>query len=278
MDNITQLFPQPVQELPLEGAYLAHDLRQYTQQSGKPFVYTNFVVSLDGRIAIARPEDKGLTVPKATANDRDWRLFQELAAQADLIISTGRYLREWVEGKAQEILEVDNPKFTDLRDWRSERGLSPQPDIAIVSHGLDFPIPPELSSGGRKFVIVTTMHANPARVEDLRAQGIRVIVAGEDSVDGAEMVAQMAGLGYKTIYSTAGPNVMHLLAASRVLNRLYLTHANRLLGGHPFASVVEGTRFDPPLDCRINTIYLDPHGLDGLGQLFISYDVEATAH
>src|SRR5690242_10250320 len=120
MDEITQLFPQPVQNMPLKGAYLAHDLRQYAERSGKPFVYSNFVVSIDGRIAIPRNKGKGLRVPPATANDRDWRLYQELAAQADVLISSGRYLREWAEGKAQEILQVDDPKFADLRRWRQK--------------------------------------------------------------------------------------------------------------------------------------------------------------
>ena len=54
---------------------------------GRPFVYTNYVTSIDGRIAIPRPEGQGMMVPKETANDRDWRLFQELAVQADVIIS-----------------------------------------------------------------------------------------------------------------------------------------------------------------------------------------------
>ncbi len=61
-------------------------------------------------------------VPKDTSNPRDWRLYQELAAQADLFLSTGRYLRDWAEGNAQEILQMDNPKFADLREWRIARG------------------------------------------------------------------------------------------------------------------------------------------------------------
>jgi hypothetical protein len=100
---ITQLYPLPPTERPLKGTYLAHELRLYSQQSERAFVYSNFVTSLDGRIAIPHPSKPGLMVPKNTANDRDWRLFQELAAQADLIISTGRYLRDWAEGRAQEI-------------------------------------------------------------------------------------------------------------------------------------------------------------------------------
>jgi hypothetical protein len=52
MDHIVQLYPLPSQERPLKGTYLAHQLRQYSQASGKAFVYSNFITSLDGRIAI----------------------------------------------------------------------------------------------------------------------------------------------------------------------------------------------------------------------------------
>ena len=92
-DSILQLYPLPVIEKKLEGLYLAHDLRQYLSVDGQAFVYANFIASVDGRIAIQHPSGEGLTVPKSTANERDWRLFQELAAQADIIISSGRYAR-----------------------------------------------------------------------------------------------------------------------------------------------------------------------------------------
>lgn len=56
------------------------------------------------------------------------------------------------------------------------------------------------------------------------------------------------------------------------LNRLYLTQVNRLLGGQPYASIVEGPLLDPAVNLTINTIYLDSDGIDGLGQLFVSYN------
>ena len=91
-----------------------------------------------------------MVVPKKIANKRDWRLFQELAAQADIIISSGRYLRDWAEGRVQEILRVDDPEYADLKEWRLAHNLSPQPDIAIVSNSLRFPIPDVLTAGGER--------------------------------------------------------------------------------------------------------------------------------
>lgn len=270
--SVWQLFPFPSVEMPLNGLYLAHNLRQVSVASGKPFVYGNFITSLDGRIAIKHPTRPGLVIPKETANDRDWRLYQEMAAQADIIISSGRYLRDWVDGRAQEILQVEDPRFADLRDWRSDRGLPPQPDIAIVSGSLNFPIPDVLTARGRKVIVFTVANADPGRVNEIEAKAGRVIVAGQDSVSGDRMVHYMTELGYHTIYSAAGPKILHLLLSGGVLNRLYLTFANRLLGGREFASIVDGGLFSPAIDMTLNALYYDSHGIAGLGQLFAVYD------
>jgi riboflavin biosynthesis pyrimidine reductase len=228
---------------------------------------------VDGRIAIPHPSGDGLTVPNSTANERDWRLYQELVAQADIILSSGRYLRNWAEGRAQEILQVDDPRFADLRAWRQARGLAPQPDIAIISASLRFPIPDVLTAGGRKVIFFTAAHPDPARVKEIETQVGPVFVAGERGVDGDRMVKHLSELGYHSIYSAAGPKVAHLLLAGGVLDRLYLTQANRLLGGEPFSTIIDGPLFDPPVDLEIYRLYLDPHALGGVGQLFISYRV-----
>ena len=271
-DTVRQLHPLPVAKRALKGLYLSHDLRQHGEASGQAFVYANFISSIDGRIAVPHPSGQGLMVPKNVANQRDWRLFQELAAQADLIISSGRYLRDWADGRAQELLRIDDPRFADLRQWRQSHGLPPQPDIAIISGTLDFPIPDVLTAGGRRVVVFTTANPDPARVAEIESRAGQVIVAGDKSVDGAVLVQRMTELGYRTVYSATGPKVLHLLLAAGVLDRLYLTNANRLLGGQPFSSIVEGPLLETAVDLRINTIYLDLHALDGLGQLLISYD------
>ena len=271
-EYVVPLYPEPGQPRPLTNLYLDHNIRQQGRAEGQAFVYANFVVSLDGRIAIPHPSGDGLMVPKAVANERDWRLFQELAAQADLIISSGRYLRDWADGRAQEILQTDDPRFADLRRWREDQGLKPQPDIAIISSSLNFPIPEVLTSNGRNAVIFTTANPDPDRVAEIEAQAGQVFVVGEESVDGGRLVQKMSELGYETVYSAAGPRILHMLLSAGVLNRLYLTHASRLLGGDPFASIVEGGVLDTAVDLKLHSLTLDPAGLGGLGQLFVSYN------
>ena len=279
-DNLIRLYPLPSQEVPLAGLYLNHELRRLAEGLDRPFVYSNFVTSLDGRIAIPGPTGSGLIVPKQIANRRDWRLFQELTVQADVIISSGRYLRDYAEGHAQEILRTDDddPLFAGLRQWRIERGLPPQPDIAVISASLDFPIPDALTAGGRRVLIFTVRQADPQRMRTLEAHaGVQLIVAGETSVSGDQLVQAMAELGYRTIYSATGPKVLHLLLAAGVLDRLYLTLANRLLGGQPFSTIVEGSLLAPPIGMTLSTVVFDPSGLDGLGQLFLSYEMHRDA-
>jgi riboflavin biosynthesis pyrimidine reductase len=249
-------------------------LRQYGTLDGKPYIYSNYVASVDGRIAIPREDGSGMTVPKATANDRDWRLFQELAAQSDLIISSGRYLRDWAEGRAQEILRIDDPRFADLREWRKERGLSHYPDIAIISGSLRFPVPDILSAGDRKVLVFTTDDADSERIAQIKSRAVQVIRCGQNGVDGYEMARNMAALGYQSVFNSTGPKVQHLLLEGKVLDRLYLTYANKLLGGDPYSSIVEGPLLTPETNLHINTIYYDSFALDGLGQLFLSYDVQ----
>jgi riboflavin biosynthesis pyrimidine reductase len=275
MNQVIQLYPLPGQERPLTGLYLAHDLRQYSETFGRAFVYSNFVTSLDGRIAIPHPTRQGLMVPPQIANERDWRLFQELAVQADILITSGRYLRDYADGRAQEILRVhDDPHFADLQEWRVARGLPPQPDLAVLSGSLDFPIPAALTASGRSVFVFTVRQADPARLEAVAAQAGKVMLAGETTIDGKQLVQNLTELGYRTIYSATGPKVMHLLLAGNVLDRLYLTYANRLLAGWSYATIVDGAMLEPAIGMKLNTIYYDPHGLDGLGQLFVSYSTD----
>lgn len=271
-EPVLRLYPLPSQEVPLKGLYLEDNLRQYAQALERAFIYGNFISSLDGRIAIAHPTRPGMVVPDQITNPRDWRLFQELAVQADILITSGRYLRDYVDGRAQEILRVyDDPQLADLKDWRTENDLKPLPDLAVISGSLDFPIPQVLVESDRSIYVYTTSQSDPERRAAVEAQMGKVIVAGEKSVKGQHLVTSLSELGYRMVYSATGPKVLHLLLAAGMLDRLYLTHASRLLGGDPFSSIVEGQLLKPAVDLELISVHYDPHALDGLGQLLTTY-------
>ncbi|SER40133.1 Pyrimidine reductase, riboflavin biosynthesis [Nitrosomonas sp. Nm51] len=270
--HIIQLYPQPGDKQPLKGTYLAHNLRRFAG-TDQAYVYANFIASLDNRIAISQDGGNGMRIPQSITNDRDWWLFQELACQADIIITSGRYLREWAQGNAQEILQTDDPRFAELRDWRLAQGLPPQTDIAIISNNLNFPVPDVLTAGGRKTFVFTTADTKPDKARAIEKKGIPVIVAGgQTGVNGAAMIDYLTKRGYRLIFSSAGPKILHLLIASRMLNRLYLTHACQILGGEYYAGIIEGKLLEPAADFNLNSLYLDPAGPGGQSQLFYAFD------
>ncbi len=271
--RITQLFPKAGEAVDLHGLYLAHNLRGLAKTAEKPFVYSNFVTSLDGRIAVPHPTRSGLVVPEQVANPRDWRLFQELAVQADILITSGRYLRDYADGRAQEILRVyEDPEFADLKAWRLDQDLPLYPDLAVISNSLEFPVPAALTAEDRSVLVFTSEQADPDRVTELETQLARVIMAGDEDVEGYQLISSLAGEGYQTIYSATGPKVLHLLLAAGELDRLYLTFANRILGGRPFSTIVDGELLASPVDFNLHSLYFDSLGLDGLGQLFAAYN------
>ncbi|MEK6222754.1 MAG: dihydrofolate reductase family protein, partial [Chloroflexota bacterium] len=210
--KVTQLYPSPTRDLHLKGVYLQENLRGEAEKLGRPFVFANFITSLDGRIAVPHPTKGGMVVPDNITNPRDWRLLQELQAQADLVLSTGRYLRDYEEGRAQENLQVyADSEYADLLDWRIQHGLKPEPDLAIVSRTLDFVIPKALRESERKLLVLTTEQAYSEKGKSIANESIKVVPCGEGSVAGSTLVEKLGEMGYTTVFSASGPKILHML-------------------------------------------------------------------
>jgi riboflavin biosynthesis pyrimidine reductase len=272
--KLSKLFPIPAESVSHQGNYLSHQLHKRGTQSN-PFVYTNFVTSLDGRIALLDPEKQTYLVPKDIANSRDWRLFQELAAQADLLITSGRYIRQLAENKAQDNLPVSQkPDYADLLEWRKARNLSPQPAVAILSGSLDLPMPESLLNSGRQIYVITGSGSDSQRRKDLEAKGVSVIIAGRGLlVDGEQLITELGKRGFTTIEMVAGSSILYTLLEAGVLNRLYLTHSLKVLGGNIFDTIAKGEQLVPPVDLTLHSLYYDMLPSQEANQLFAAYDV-----
>ena len=113
------------------------------RMSEQPFVYANFVSSLDGRIAVVEAHTGESYVLEDLTSSHDWRLFQELQAQADCMVTHGGYLRALAARKFEDILQVGVAKQAlDIGRWRNAYGLTRQPAIAIVAGRWTFPCRP----------------------------------------------------------------------------------------------------------------------------------------
>ena len=271
----TRLYPATGEQHLLEGLYLQHQLH-LRGRPDTPFVYSNFITSLDGRIALGSNTSTTHTVPSATVNPRDWRLYQELAGQADLLVTSGRYFRQSLLGEAQDQLPVGKQaEFSDIREWRLAQGLCEQPDIAILSGSLDIPLTALEPYRNRRILVITGDASDQARTEALLASGIEVLRAGHGTmVDGSRMTAELAALGYRSIYAIAGPDVFYTLLRAQVINRLYLTIAQQLLGGNDFDTLTRGPLLAPPQGMSLVSLYHDPYAPARAGQLFAVFDAK----
>jgi riboflavin biosynthesis pyrimidine reductase len=270
---LTRLYPPPEEEFPLQGLYLDHRL-QTRGTAGKPFLYSNFIMTLDGRIAVTSPGRSSRMVPQAAANARDWRLYQELAGQADLLITSGRFFRQSATGEAQDILPVSRAaEFTDIHEWRERQGLPEQPDIAILSRTLDIPLASLAGYRNRRIMVITGDAAPAGSIDALQDGGIEVIAAGPGKhAGGSELTALLAERGYHSIYAIAGPGVFHTLVEADCLDRLYLTITHQLLSGTEYDTFTRGSPLAPVRGLRMISLYHDAHAPAGASQWFSVFE------
>jgi riboflavin biosynthesis pyrimidine reductase len=258
----------------LDGTYLAHDLHALGTPE-QPFVYANFVSSLDGRIAVVEAHTGESYVLEDLTSSHDWRLFQELQAQADCMVTHGGYLRALAERKFDDILQVGlTRQALDIGEWRTAHGLTRQPAIAIVSRTLDFPIPASLERHEQPVHIITTSDAPAERVALWRDRRCEVVFAGTGaSVQGAPMIRALGARGYARLYLLAGPQMLETVLRDSSLSRLYLTLTHQVIGGETFHTLTAGARLGRAGRLQLHTLYYDAASPKGTGQWFASFDV-----
>jgi len=265
MSRVIELLPDSGVERELHGLHLSHDVRSRIG-SNSSFVFSGFISSIDGRIGV---EDT-VGAPRALRNDRDWTLFQELMVQADVVLVSGRYVRDVGRGAAMSIIpDPTDDGVGDLISYRTERGLPARPAVAVVtrSGGFDAAVAARLSDR------VLVLHGAEADAETLRSwtdAGLDPAHVGTDGgVDVGRLMTALKEKGHRFVFSAAGPKVLAMLVPA--LDALYLTLGAQLLGGKNFMTLLEGDELVPSRGFTIETAYLDRYGPAGTSQLFLEF-------
>ncbi|MDH3637443.1 MAG: dihydrofolate reductase family protein [Gammaproteobacteria bacterium] len=270
--TVTRLHPAPREEVALQGLYLRENLHRF-QDADRPFIYANFVASLDGRISLGTSAAKKPHLPSAITSDHDLRLLFELQAQADCLVTHGGYLRALAAGRLGNVLHVGgDTRWPDISDWRRDSGLAEQPDIVIVSASLKFPIPDELNRFEQRKIIATGSNSDPRRVDAWRERGFEVVIAGSARrVEGAPLATVLAAAGYGTVYLLAGPTLLSTLIRDGCVSRLYLTITHQLLGGDRYDTLTNGPVLGDRKNLKLRELYYDASAPAGAGQWFAQF-------
>lgn len=275
---IDQVFPVK-RQVPLEGLYLGQGLKELAAEIGRSVVLADYLTDENGVVA------KAGKVPAELKNSSDWGRFQELMAQADVIISSGSYFKRLAKKGTQDILYQFEPEgaYERLGQWRLDAGYRKRsPDVAIVSRRLDFELPGELRQSGRRVLIFTTdAMANSERASALGSGDVLVFGSGKESVEGDRLIAALAGdLGYRVIMMASGPQVLALLLAANRVDLCYVTEVQMEISSDDPAALQtilpEGKKIGELTEFHLTHRFTQDHVLteDGslVSQSFLRYD------
>jgi riboflavin biosynthesis pyrimidine reductase len=163
-----------------------------------PRIRVNFIAALDGAVTLDG-RSGGL------GNATDQEMMARLRLHADVVLVGAGTIR--AEGYGP--IELTEP----ARAWRTARGMTPDPRMAILTRSGDV----------------------PAKV-----------LAGDPIIltESAKVKAELAAFGLPQILCEGGPHTFGALAAAEEVDELFLTLSPLLVGPGP-GRIIAGERFDP---------------------------------
>ncbi|PRA12771.1 hypothetical protein CQ010_02635 [Arthrobacter sp. MYb211] len=186
--------------------------------SQRPFVRFNFVSSIDGSA-----QSDGLSGGLGSAGDG--RIFSLLRRLADVILVGAGTVR--AEGYAGALIGDEDIS------WREARGLSAQPVLAIVSHGLHLEPDDEVFTLSPVPVLVFTSVQVTEEHRSRFASHVELVEVAEADrgCDPQEIVADLLARGLGFIHAEGGPHLLGQFIAADRLDSMCVSYSPMLLAG-----------------------------------------------
>jgi riboflavin biosynthesis pyrimidine reductase len=209
---------------------------------GQTVVYSNFVTSLDGVVALGKEPSAGSVI--SGRNEADRFLMGLLRACADAILLGAGTLRatpghQWT---AEHIYPSMSTSFEKLR---AELGRKPQPRLVVfTSSG-------KVDVSHRAIVEGATIVTSERGVNALRGRlpdSCDVIaLEGERDVDAEHAVTELRGRGYAVMLTEGGPHLMGDLLTAGLLDEAFITISPVIAGRdvEPRLGMVAGVELLP---------------------------------
>jgi riboflavin-specific deaminase-like protein len=224
-----RLLPEPATDVTVPE--LVADLRPSdSPHDDRPYLITNFALTLDGRTTIG-----GVSGPIGTK--RDTQMLVALRTRVDAVMIGAGTMREECYGRVL----ADPAK----RERREEHGLPHDPLMVLVSGRLDLPWEaPLFTDGGGEVLIFTASDREPPAtatpVELVRTEGM------------VDLTAALAHLrterGVRSVLSEGGPHLNAQLVQAGLVDEMFVTHAPKLAGGEGPGLVAGLPEAERPLD------------------------------
>lgn len=203
------------------------------KQINRPVIFSNFVVTLDGKVQMLENSDKYWPIGSET----DFQNLLDLRAKSDILIH-GR-------GTALAFRHIDRIASDGFKK-RREKFKKPAslPYMVISNNATDDLIFWLKDPKNEKAILVT---AENAKVSEKLAENVQVLRFGKDKVDLQKLAAYLGKEGYKKVLMEGGPTLFGSFLEENLIDELYLTIAPKIFGNlsGKTLSLVEGVLFPP---------------------------------
>lgn len=244
-----QLYPQRSDNLDPVSVYADLD---WAPGADRPHVALNMVSSVDGRATL---HGSAAGIGSAT----DHLLLMSLRANADALMVGAGTLRSDRVGKGVPAAWVPR---------RQERGLAPQPILAVLTASGDVPLDRAFFAEPERVAVFVAAQTG-AEAQARLARHARVYAVGAERPDPAAAIRILQQeYGVRHVLCEGGPALNRSLLAAGVLDELFLTLAPKLLAGDGLPLVM-GSALEPPAPLRLLTLY------EHESELYLRYRVAA---
>ncbi|MGH7990718.1 MAG: RibD family protein, partial [Limisphaerales bacterium] len=201
------------------------------QTSKLPFVFSNFAMTADGKIAFANGE----FVP--FGSKRDLEHLYDLRATTDAVLCGARTIEA-----TGTILGTGGGKFRKLR---LKRGLAEFP-LRIIASGSGS-INPDAAIFRKRFspiIILTTSRISKANLQKLRAVADEIKICGKTKIDFRIAFRWLLKKwGVKRLLCEGGGELNGTLFHADLVDELHLTICPKIFGGHAAPTIADGQGF-----------------------------------
>lgn len=194
----------------------------------RPFVYTNMVMSADGKVVIEGTE-RGLGSPV------DQQLMRELRTNADVVLNGANTLRK--TGSSSRL------KDSRLESLRISRGQPPNPIAAVLSSSGDIPLDRLFFTSDQfRAIVYLGDTASSERVAAILATGRELVeVPATDPVP-AMFRHMRETLGAQRVLVEGGPTLNGMIFDQELIDEYFITIAPRLVGGDETMTPIRSDR------------------------------------
>ncbi len=202
--------------------------------SDRPFFYTNFVETIDGKVQVTTSEQSKYW---PIGSPTDYATLIELRTYADVLI--------YGKNSALSFNHGQNLAKEEFKKAREKQGKNPDITYLIICNSISNDDLAVLRGPHEKHTLLVMPES--AQVDAEVEKVVKVVRVGEERVDVGLLSQWLYEQEYKQVLVEGGPSLLGSFLEKDLIDQVFLTIAPKIFGNEPekTLTLVEGTLFKP---------------------------------